>query len=176
MDFLNLFHFPTDVCIYKKSPDIFLYTPLEKKQQKQKHKTYITKKILFINKRGVFMDEKLKPTEMNVIKRCIEKYKRLDISIDNLKATLMRDFNVNSIKYGHVASSYIRGFLLVCEDRGIGKFDNQNMKLIINPDNIELLEFLEENQSKWKKESDEHNSKELQDIDKKLETYKGDVI
>lgn len=77
-----------------------------------------------------------KPTEINVIRRCIFKYRLPFITVDHIKATLINDFKVNSIKYGHVAKSYIRSFLLAAEDKGYGRFDSILLKFNLNMENM----------------------------------------
>lgn len=88
--------------------------------------------------------DKENPTELNIIKVGMFKFRKEYLTTNHIKILLIDDFNQKSARYPHICSGFTKNFLLLAESKGFGKFSNKEMKFNINFEHPEIIKFIKE--------------------------------
>ena len=110
----------------------------------------------------------MKYTNYELIKKMVKKYKKKSFTLADFKATLLVDFEINSIKYKQIATEYIRSTHLALSDEGYGSFNLDNLTFVLNMENDNVIKIFMELAEVLKKPEKE---KAEQEADEVLKTF-----
>jgi hypothetical protein len=86
----------------------------------------------------------MKFTNMELLKECALHTGKAGFSVQTMRSILLKRFNINSLRYNHVAKDYMKQTVLVMKMEDLIKFDDDTGFITMNLDNIQIIDMLEE--------------------------------